>query len=115
MNEVFEFAPEGNVGLRNSFLKLKQLFRNTNTSQKALFFIGPLFWHQIPEILKKTDNLNTFKHNLEKHIFNQMTSISLKLPLLLISFIIITIIIRSSNIIIIITAVITIIIILLSL
>ena len=72
LNEVFEFAPEGNISLRNNFLKLKRPFRNTNTGQKALSFIGPSFWNQIPETLKKTDNLNTFKHNLKKH-FNQMT------------------------------------------
>ena len=73
LNEVFEFAPEGNVSLRNNFLKLKRPFRNTNAGKKALTFIGPSFWNQIPEALKKTDNLNTFKHNLEKHFFNQMT------------------------------------------
>ena len=73
LSEVFEFAPEGNVSLRNNFLKLKRPFRNTNTSQKVLSFIGPSFWNQIPEALKKTDNLNTFKHNLKKHFFNQMT------------------------------------------
>ena len=31
LNEVFEFAPEGNISLRNNFLKLKRTFRNTNT------------------------------------------------------------------------------------
>ena len=71
--EVFEFAPEGNVSLRNNFLKRKRPFRNTNTSHKALSFIGPSFRNQIPQTLKKTDNLNTFKHNLKKHFFNQMT------------------------------------------
>ena len=73
LNEVFVFAPEGNISLRNSFLKLKRPFRNANTGQKALSFIGPSFWNQIAETLKKTDNLNTFKHNLKKHLFNQMT------------------------------------------
>ena len=72
LNEVFEFAPEGNISLRNNFLKLKRPFRNTNTGQKALSFIGPSFCNKIPETLKKTDNLNAFKHNLKKHFFNQM-------------------------------------------
>ena len=72
-NEVFEFAPEGNIGLRNNFLKLRRPFRNTNTGQKALSFIGPSFWNQIPETIKKINNLNTFKHNLKKQFFNQMT------------------------------------------
>ena len=73
LNEVFEFAPEGNISLRNNFLKLKLPFQNTNTGQKDVSFIGPSFWNQIPETLKKANNLNTFNHNLEKHFFNQMT------------------------------------------
>ena len=64
--------PEGNISLRNNFVKLKRSFRNINTGQKALSFIDPSFWNQIPETLKKTDNLNTFKHNLKKHFLNQM-------------------------------------------
>ena len=73
LNEVFEFAPEGNISLRNNLLNLKRPFCNTNTDQKTLSFIGSSFWNQIPETLKKTNNLNTFKHNLKKHFFNQMT------------------------------------------
>ena len=95
LTEVFEFAPEGNISLRNNFLKLKWPFRNTNTGQKAISFIGSLFWNQIPETLKKTDNLNTFKHNLKKHFFNQTTWFLLTLPLLLILLFIN--IIKSSN------------------
>ena len=73
LNEVFEFVPEANISLRNNFFKLKRPFRNTNNSQKALSFIGTSFWNRIPETLKKANNLNTFKHNLKKHFFNQMT------------------------------------------
>ena len=44
LNEVFEFAPEDNISLRNDdFLKLKRPFRNRNTGEKALSFIGPSF------------------------------------------------------------------------
>ena len=66
LNEVFEFAHEGNISLRNNFFK--RCFRNTNTGQKASCFIGPSFWNQIPETLKKTDNLNTFKHHLKCYL-----------------------------------------------
>ena len=105
MSEVFEFASEGNVSLKNNFSKLKRPFRNTNTSQKALSFTGHSFWNQIPETLKKTDKLNTFKHNLKKH-FNQMTWFLLTLPLLLI-LLFIAIIIKNSNMTIVITTVIS--------
>ena len=82
---------------------------------------GSQSWKSNLRTLKKTDNLNTFKHNLKKHFFNQMTWFLLTLPLLLILFIKVVIIIlllkvvkiKSSNIIIIITTVIAIIIILL--
>ena len=91
LNEVFEFVPEGNISLRNTFLTPKRPIQNTNISQKTLSFIGPLFWNQIPETLMKTDNLNTFKYSLQRHFFNQMTWFLLTLPLLLIlSFINIT-------------------------
>ena len=55
LNEVFEFAPKGNISLRDNFLKLKQHFQNMSSSQEALSIIGPLFWNQIPR--KKTDIL----------------------------------------------------------
>ena len=74
LNGTFEFVPESNVSLRHYFLKLKPPFRNTNNGQKVLSFIGPSFWNQIPETLRKTNNLNTVKHNLKKHFFNQMSS-----------------------------------------
>ena len=96
LNGFFEFAPEGSISLRSNFLKLKQPFWNTNAGQKALSFIGVSLWNQIPETLKKTESLNTFKHSLNKHFFNQMTWFLLTLPLSLILLFII--IIQSSNI-----------------
>ena len=45
LTEIFQFAPEGDISLRNNFLKLKRPFRNTKTGQKALSFIGPSFWN----------------------------------------------------------------------
>ena len=73
LSYVFKFALEDNVSLRNNFLKLTRPFQNRNTGKKALSFIGPSFWNQLPETLKKTDDVNTFKHNLKKHYFDQMT------------------------------------------
>ena len=58
LHEVFEFAPPGNVSLRNNFLKFKQLFRNTNSGQKALSFIGPSFCN--PRDIKENRYLKYF-------------------------------------------------------
>ena len=63
LNEAFEVATESNFQLRNSFQKLKCPFRKTNNSQCALSYIGPTFWNKTPDTLKRSNNLNTFKHN----------------------------------------------------
>ena len=67
LNEVFMKAPESSSLLRNSYQKLQQPFCKTNTGQNALSFIGPALWNKVPEKIKRTTNLNTFKHNLKKH------------------------------------------------
>ena len=58
-------APESSSSLRNSCQKLQQPFRNTG--QNALSFIGPALWNKVPEEIKRTTNLNAFKHDLKKH------------------------------------------------
>ena len=61
-----------NYQLRNSFQKLKCPFRKTNTGKLALSYIGPTFWKKTPETLKRTKNLNTFKHNMKKYFLNEL-------------------------------------------
>ena len=72
LNEVFDVAVENNFQLRGSFQKLKCPFRKTNTGQLALSYIGPTFWNKTPDTLKRTKNLNTFKHNLKKYFLNEL-------------------------------------------
>ena len=54
LNEVFMKAPESNSSLRNSYQKLHQPFRKTNTDQNALSFIRPALWNNVPEEIKRT-------------------------------------------------------------
>ena len=56
------------INTRNTFLKLNHTFQKTSTRQKGLSYIGPAIWNRIPEIFKKTINLNTFKHKM-KHYY----------------------------------------------
>ena len=63
LNEVFELACPNNLRTRNSYLKLICPFRKTNMGQKELSFIGPSIWNKTPEVLRKTNSINTFKHN----------------------------------------------------
>ena len=72
LNEVFMKVPESSSSLRNSYYKLQQPFRKTNTGQNALSFIGPALWNKVPEEIKRTTNLNAFKHNLKKHYLKEL-------------------------------------------
>ena len=62
-------APEFCLSLRNSYQNLQQTIRKTNTGQDALSFIG---LNKVPEEIKRTTNLNAFKHNLKKHYLKEL-------------------------------------------
>ena len=72
LNEVVELASLNNLRTRNRYLKLICPFRKTNMGQNALSFIGPSIWNKTPEVLKKTNSINTFKHNLKKDYRTQL-------------------------------------------
>ena len=66
-NEIFVFAPHFRIGTRNNSSKLKNPFHKTNMGQKQFLKLVPLFRTACLTQLKKTDSLNTFKHNATKH------------------------------------------------
>ena len=72
LNEVFQIAPENNIQIRGSFLKLKCPFRKTTVGQMALSYLGPTIWSKTTDTLKRTKNLNTFKHNLKEHYLKEL-------------------------------------------
>ena len=72
LNEVSHVATESNFQLKNSFQKIKCPFRKTNNSQCALSYVGPTFWNKKPDTLKRSNNLNTFKHNFKKYILKEI-------------------------------------------
>ena len=74
MNEVFRLAEKIRINTRNSYPKLNHPFRKTSTKQKGLSYIGPAIWRRIPEILKKTKNLNTFKHKMKHYYLNDLSN-----------------------------------------
>ena len=57
LNEVFQTAPENNA---------------EPTHQMMLSYIGPTIWSKTPDTLKRTKNLNTFKHNLKEHYLKEL-------------------------------------------
>ena len=66
MNDIFESAGMARNNTRHSFLRLKQPFRKTNQGQNCLSYVGPSIWNKLPQKVKQTENLNTFKHNVKQ-------------------------------------------------
>ena len=62
------------INTRNSYLKLNHPFRKTSTRQNRLFYIGPAVWKRIPQIFKKTKNLNTFKYKMKYDYLNDLSN-----------------------------------------
>ena len=54
------------------FFIVKYSFRITNAGQMALSYIGPTIWSKTPDTLKRTKNLNTFRHNLKGHYLKDL-------------------------------------------
>ena len=72
MNDIFKLAGQLNIITRASLLKLNQPFRRTNHGQNNISYIAPIIWSNLPNSLKTTDNLNTYKHRVRKHFFHQI-------------------------------------------
>ena len=71
-NIIFKTAPENNIKTRGSHLKFKCPFLKTNAGQMELSYIGPTTWSKTPDMLKRTKNLDTFKHNLKEHYLKEL-------------------------------------------
>ena len=69
INEVFRPVENIRINTRNSYLKLNHPFRKTSTGKSGLSNTEPAVWNNIPEILKKNKNFNTFKHKMKTNIW----------------------------------------------
>ena len=71
---VFVQAVHANTNTRISFPKLCQPLRKTNQRQKKLSHVATNIWNSLPDSLKSTKGLNTYKHRLKKHFLVEATS-----------------------------------------
>ena len=69
MNDVFKPAGQHNTTTRASLLKLNQPLQRTNHGQNNIFYVAPIICNNLPNSLKTTDNLNTYKHRVKEHFF----------------------------------------------
>ena len=72
MTDVFKPAGQPNSTTRASMLKLSQPLRRTNHGQNNISYIVPIIWNNLPNYLKTTSNLNTYKHRVKEHFFHRI-------------------------------------------
>ena len=72
MNDVFKPAGQPNTTTRASFLKFNQPLQRTNLGQNNIFYEGPIISNNLPNSLKTTGNLNTYKLRVKEHFFDQI-------------------------------------------
>ena len=71
-DEIYVPLKTNGVHKRSSYQKLNVPHQKTNVGQKALSYVGPLLWNNLNKTLKTSTSLNTFKHNIKKHYFNEL-------------------------------------------
>ena len=67
MNDLFKLAGQPNIATRASLLNLNQPLQRTNHGHNNISYIAPIIWNNLPNSLKTTDNLNTYKHRVKEH------------------------------------------------
>ena len=71
MNDVFKLADQNTSATRTSLFKL--LLRKTNHGQKSLSYVAPSIWNKLPDFIKSTDNVITYKYRVKKHFLKEST------------------------------------------
>ena len=66
MNEIYKTTNQNNTSTRNSSLNPFQPLRAKALSQKGLLFLGPFIWYGLPDDVKLSSNVHTFKHKVKK-------------------------------------------------
>ena len=72
MNDVFKQTGHPSNNTRASLLKLDHPLRKTNHGQNTLSYIAPNIWYSLPDSLKATKGLNTYKRKVKKHFLDRM-------------------------------------------
>ena len=68
MKDVFKQASHPNMNSKASFLKLNRPLGKSNHGQRRLSYKAPNIWKSLPDSLKATKGLNTYKLKI-KNLF----------------------------------------------
>ena len=66
IKEIYKTTNQNNTVTRNSFLKLFQPLRTKALSQKCLLYLEVFIWNGLPDDIKLSNNVNTFKYKVKR-------------------------------------------------
>ena len=66
MRDIFKTASQSNISTRQAYSRLIQPLRKTNMGLNSISYLGPSLWNKLPENMKKSSSLNTFKHKFKE-------------------------------------------------
>ena len=72
LDEIHVPLETNGVHTHSSYQKLNVPHRKANVGQKALSCVDPSVWNNFNKMLQTSTNLNTFKHNIKQHYFNEL-------------------------------------------
>ena len=67
MNEILKPSGQNCTTARAFLVKLNQSFRKTNYGQNNFWYVAPNTSNKLPDSLKITEKLNTYKYRVRKH------------------------------------------------
>ena len=71
-DEIYVPIETNRVKTRLSYQKLNVPYRKPNVRQKGLSYVGPSLCNNINKTLKIPASLNSFRHNIKQHYFNEL-------------------------------------------
>ena len=72
MDEIFTSADQCKIKTRSSSNKLIQPHHNRENGYKAISYLGPKLWNNLPLDTKTSRNPNSFKHKVKKLFFETL-------------------------------------------
>ncbi len=75
MDKIFEIPEKGKINTRSqSGVNLVQPYRLKLIGQKAMSYIGPKVWNQLPKDIKEATSVNYFKHRVKQLYFEKISN-----------------------------------------
>ena len=71
MSDMFKTASQSNINTRQAYSRLIQPLRKTNMGLNSIY-LGPSLWNKLPENIKHSSSLITFKHKVKEYFLKNL-------------------------------------------